>query len=109
MRARRRPRAGTDLRGTQSVPHVAAPSRGRGSARGGAAAAAWEAAAVEIAAQRARDEADRFRLPTGLAERVNTRELDGPLDEEPAALRKRKRIDDRASLQLCRCAIRAPP
>ena len=91
-------RAGTDSRGAQSVPHVAATARGRGSARGGAAAAAWEAATVEIAAQRARDEADRFRLPNGLAERVNTRELDGPLDAEPAALRKRKRIDDRASL-----------
>ena len=96
----------SNVPGLQSVPHIAAPTRGRGASRGGAAAAAWEAATVEIAAQRAREEADRFRLPAGLLARVNSRELDGPIDDGgPSSARKRKRLED-GTCAPCRCACR---
>ena len=52
---------------------------------------------MEIAAQRASEEADRFRLPSALAARVATRELDGQPAEDTGAARKRKRLDDGAS------------
>ena len=68
---------------------MAAASRGRGASRGGAAAAAYEAVTVEIAAQRAREETERFLLPESLVERVQARELE-PEDDGPSG-RKRKR------------------
>ena len=72
------------------MPVVATATRGRGASRNGAAAAAFEAFTVEVAAQRARQEADRFQLPAGLLARVLARERDSP------ERRKRKREDDGA-------------
>jgi len=80
----------TAVRCAQTIPHVAAVARGRGAARGGAAAAAWEAVTVEIAAQRAREETERFLLPESLVERVQAREFETELEDGSSA-RKRKR------------------
>ena len=70
----------------QTVTHVAASTRGRGGARSTTA----PGAAVEMAAQRASQETDRFRLPPSLCERLASGNVDIPSE---AGARKRQRVD----------------
>ena len=71
----------------QTAAQATTVARGRGGAR----AAAAPGAAVEIAAQRASQETDRFRLPASLAERLCSSGVTIPYE---AGSRKRQRLAD---------------